>query len=69
MIRLKGQPFDIDIIQAYAPTSTASDEELEKFYEQLETVKAQCKSQNIIVVMGDFNAVVGNERTGNTVVI
>ena len=67
MIRLKGQPFDIDIIQAYAPTSTASEEELEKFYEQLETVKAQCKSQNIIVVMGDFNAVVGSERTGNIV--
>lgn len=38
-----------------------------KFYEELENANKQCKSQDIIYVMGDFDAKIGNERIGNTV--
>ena len=32
LIKIQGKPHNISIIQCYAPTSTASDEEMEEFY-------------------------------------
>ena len=60
--KLRGWPFNINVIQCYAPTSTHSDEEMEEFYEQLNVAKNLCKSQDIVIVMGDLNAKVGNEK-------
>ena len=70
MIKLKGKGVDLCIIQAYAPTSTASDEEMRQFYEQMALAMKSCKPHDIQVVMGDFNAKVGNLKdkdrvTGN----
>jgi len=67
LVKLKGQPFDISIIQVYAPTSEASDNEIEDFYEKLDAAKAQCKSQEVIIVMGDFNAKIGEGREDDIV--
>ncbi|XP_063593176.1 craniofacial development protein 2-like [Penaeus indicus] len=58
---------DISIIQAYAPTTKSSDEDIDRFYAQLDQAYSQCKSQDTIIVMGDFNAKVGNERVDNIV--
>ena len=49
------------IIVAYAPTSDSTEEEVDKFYETLELAKGQCKSQDIIIIMGNINAKVGSE--------
>ncbi|GFN75667.1 craniofacial development protein 2-like protein [Plakobranchus ocellatus] len=38
------------------------DVEVGKFYEEIEKAKGYLKSQDIIIVMGDFNAKVGDER-------
>ena len=59
LIKIKGRPFNVCIIQAYAPTADSSEEDIEDFYGQLDQAKKQCKSQDILIVMGDFNAKVG----------
>ena len=59
LCKLKGNPFDIVIIQAYAPTADSSEEEIEKFYDDLNMALKQTKSMDIIYVLGDFNAKVG----------
>ncbi|MCT5353407.1 hypothetical protein LZK34_32795 [Pseudomonas aeruginosa] len=39
LVKLKGQPFNLSIIQVYAPTSEHTDEEMEAFYEDLEKAR------------------------------
>ncbi|GFN78642.1 craniofacial development protein 2-like [Plakobranchus ocellatus] len=56
------KPLHLGITQVYAPTSDSEDVEVEKFYEDIEKAKGYLKSQDIIIVMGDFNAKVGDER-------
>uniref|UniRef100_A0A2C9KHG7 Endonuclease/exonuclease/phosphatase domain-containing protein n=1 Tax=Biomphalaria glabrata TaxID=6526 RepID=A0A2C9KHG7_BIOGL len=60
-IRLKASPFNITIIQAYAPTSTYDDEAVEKFYDQLQEVVNKVPKKDILVVQGDCNAKVGSD--------
>lgn len=57
--KLNGKPFDINMIQVYEHTSEKTEDEIEQFYEELETAKVQCKSQKVTIVMGDFNAKIG----------
>ena len=59
LVKLKGSPFKISIIVAYASTSGNNEESISKFYEELDAARFQCKSQEIIIVMGDLNAKVG----------
>ena len=44
LVRLHAQPFNLSIIQSYAPTSTASDAELEKFYLALDQAKNSART-------------------------
>ncbi|CAF1540573.1 unnamed protein product [Adineta ricciae] len=67
LMKLYGKPFNISIIQAYAPTANYDDDSITDFYEDLDKAYKQCNSNDIVYVMGDFNAKVGNERVGNTV--
>ena len=60
--KLEGKPFDIGIVQIYAPTSEHDEEEVEQFYEDLDKAMKQLKSQDIKIVMGDFNAKVGDAK-------
>jgi len=66
LVRLNGKPFDISVIQVYAPTSNSTEEEVETFYNELELAKSYCKSQDILIVQGDFNAKVGNQSEEKT---
>ncbi|GFO39065.1 craniofacial development protein 2 [Plakobranchus ocellatus] len=65
--KLVAKPLSLGIIQMYAPTSDSEDVEVEKFYEEIEKAKVDLKSQNIIIVMGDFNTKVGDERIEDVV--
>ncbi|GFR73743.1 craniofacial development protein 2-like [Elysia marginata] len=67
VVKLSGKPFDIYVIQIYAPTSEHSDDEIEKFYEKLDNVKGNLNTQDVKIVMVDFNAKVGNEKIEDTV--
>ena len=64
MIKLDAKPFDLVIIQCYAPTSDYSEEELEEFYEDVQKGIKQTKSTDIVYVMGDLNAKVGKGSDG-----
>ena len=60
-IRLRANPFNITIIQAYAPTSSHDDAEVEEFYDQLQEILEQTPKKDILVVQGDWNAKVGED--------
>ena len=67
LVKLNGKPFDITIIQVYAPTSESIEEDIDFFYKDLGAAKNHCKSQDVVIIMGDFNAKVGNERVDEVV--
>ena len=60
--KFKGNPFDVVIVQVYAPTSDYEDEEVEKFYDDVDLALKSAKSSDVLFVLGDWNARVGNER-------
>ena len=53
------------IIQVYAPTSDHEDEEIEEFYELLDTTIAKVPKKDILIVQGDWNAKVGPDAYQN----
>ena len=67
LIKLSARPLDLNIIQVYAPTSSSSEEDLESFYLDIQKAIKQCKTQENTIVMGDFNAKIGEGRDDNTV--
>ena len=62
IVKLFSKPFNLSIIEVYAPTSASSEEEIEAFYNDLDDAYKQCGSQEMVVVMGDLNAKVGTEQ-------
>ena len=64
-IRLKATPFNLTIIQAYAPTSDYDDEQIEEFYDQLQEILNQTPKKDVLVVQGDWNAKVGEDAYTN----
>ena len=62
LVKLSGLPFNISILQTYAPTQDSTDEEIEEYYEEVENTLKVVKSDEVLIVMGDFNAKIGKER-------
>ena len=54
------QPFNITVIQVYAPTSKAEEAEVEQFYEDLQDLLELTFKKDILFIIGDWNAKVGN---------
>ena len=69
IVKLFSKPFNLSIIQVYAPTSASSEEKIEAFYNDLDVAYKQCGSQEIVVVMGGLNAKVGTEQDPQKVVV
>ena len=67
MIKLQGKQFNLKIIQLYAPTQDYNDDDIEAFYEEVQTAIKQVKSNEILCVMGDMNAKVGSSAIGSIV--
>ena len=61
-VRLQGKPFNIMVIQAYAPTSNAEEAEVEPFYEDLQDLLELTPKKDVIFVIGDWNAEVGSQE-------
>ena len=64
-IRLRAAPFNITIVQAYAPTSVHDDNEIEEFYDLLQNVIDQTPKKNILVVQRSWNTKVGTDAHEN----
>ena len=62
-IRFQGKPFSITVIQVCAPTSNAEEAEVEQFYEDLKDVLELTPKNDILFIIGDWNAKVGSQET------
>ena len=62
-VHFQGKPFNITIIQAYAPTSNAEEAEVEQFYEDIRDLSELTPQKDIRLIIGDWNAKVGSQET------
>ena len=62
-VRLQGKPFNITVIQVYAPTSNAEETEVERFYEDLQDLLELTPKKDVLFIIGDWNAKVGSQET------
>ena len=60
-IRLRAAPFNITVIQAYAPTTGHDDDVVEEFYTQLQSLIDKVHKKDILIIQGDWNAKVGKD--------
>ena len=56
------KPFNITVIQVYAPTSNAEEAEVERFYEDLQDLLELTPKKDVLFIIGDWNAKVGSQE-------
>ena len=62
-VRLQGKPFNITVIQVYAPTGNAEEAEVERFYEDLQDLLELTSKKDVLFIVGDWNTKVRNQET------
>ena len=62
-VHFQGKPFNIMVIQDYAPTSNAEEAEVERFYEELEDLLELKPKKDVLFIIRDWNAKVGSQET------
>ena len=62
-LRFEGKPFNIMVIQGYAPTSNTEEAEVEWFYEDLQDLLELTPQKDVLFIIGDWNAKVGSQKT------
>ena len=60
-VHFQGKPFNIIVIQVYAPTSNAEEAEVKWFYEDLQDLELTPK-RDVLFIIGDCNAKVGSQE-------
>ena len=58
----QGKPFNITVIQVYAPTRNAEETEVEQFYEDLQDLLELTPPKDVFFIIGDWNAIVGSQE-------
>ena len=61
-VHFQGKPFNITVIQVYAPTSNAEEAEVEQFYEDLQDLLELTPKKDVLFIIGDWNAKVGSQE-------
>ena len=61
-VRFQGKPFNITVIQVYAPTSNTEEVEVERFYEDLQDLLELTPQKDVFFIIGDWNAKVGSQE-------
>ena len=61
-VRFQGKPFNITVIQVYAPTSNAEEAKVERFYEDLQDLLELTPKEDVLFIIGDWNAKVGSQE-------
>ena len=59
-VNFQGKPFNITVIQVYAPNTNAEEVEVERFYEDLQDLLEPIPQKDILFIMGDWKAKIGN---------
>ena len=62
-VHFQGKPFNTTVIQAYAPTSNAEEAGVERVYEDLQDLLELTPKKDVLFIIGDWNAKVGNQET------
>ena len=62
-VRFQGKPFNITVIQVYAPTSNAEETEVEWFFADLQDLLELPPKKDVLFIIGDWNAKVGSQET------
>ena len=55
-VHFRGKPFNITVIQVYAPTSNVEEAEVERFYEDLQDLLELTPKKDVLFNLGDWNA-------------
>ena len=62
-VHFQGKPFNITVIQVYAPTSNAEEAEVERFYQDLQDLLELTPKKDVLFIIGDWNAKGGGQET------
>ena len=62
-VHFQGKPFNMTVIQVYAPTSNTKEAEVERFYEELQDLLELTPKKDVLFIIGDWNANVGSQET------
>ena len=61
-VRFQGKPFNITVIQGYAPNSNTEEAEVERFYEDLQDLLELTPKKDVLFIIEDWNAKVGSQE-------
>ena len=61
-VHFQGKPFNITVIQVYAPISNSEEAEVEQFYEDLQDLLELASKKGVLFIIGDWNAKVGSQE-------
>ena len=62
-VHFQGKPYNIMVIQAYAPTSNAEEADVERFYEDLQDLLELTPKKDVLFIIGDWKEKVGSQET------
>ena len=62
-VHFQGKPFNIMVIQVYAPTNNAEEAKVKWFYENLQDLLEITSKDDVLFIIGDWNAKVGSQQT------
>ena len=61
-VHFQDKPFNITVIQVYAPTSNVEEAEAELFYEDLQDLLELTPKKDVLFIIGHWNAKVGSQE-------
>ena len=61
-VHFEGKPFNITVIQVYAPTSHAEEAEVEWFFEDLQDLLELTPPKDVLFIIRDWNAKAGSQE-------
>ena len=61
-VHFQGKPFNITVIQVYALNSNAEEAEVERFYEDLQSLLEVTPKKDVLFTIGDWNTKVGSQE-------
>ena len=62
-VRFQGKPFNITVIQVYAPTPTTEEAKVEWVYEDLQDLLELTLKKDVLFIAGDWDVKVGSQET------
>ena len=61
-VHFQGKPFNITVIQAYAPTTNAEEADVGRFYDDLQDLLEITPKKDVLFIIRDWNTKVGSQE-------